>query len=323
MDSSISFENTHREHTSGYFKEIEEIRFDCLFDFCPVEIIKAVTMYDIESFRYYIDLVFRNMSEVPIDEVNVMLMLYDGNNIPFAKLPVTYGIAPELGMKASYGRISYAPVQPSDEFGRGIRIPLPDSYFKRLEAVVCDVAFSNGKRFVYNAQAKYIPRSLSEFTAAEKNAYDTVNIYEKLEDRFPTRFSPVVNDYSWICCCGHKNPLSAEKCEDCTRERDWELTVMDSENLEKAHEEYMREHSPQFVSGYKKEFMKKREIVNAREQSEKEQLALKALKNVEKQEKRKESLIKQIIPRIALYFAVMALLLAFLYWLSLFTNDIW
>ena len=73
----------------------------------------------------------------------------------------------------------------------------------------------------------------------------------------------------------------------------------------------------------KKNNQKEENTTVADPRAEIKQMVLKALKNVEKQEKRKESLIKQIIPRIALYFAVMALLLAFLYWLSLFTNDIW
>ncbi|MPN44482.1 hypothetical protein SDC9_192047 [bioreactor metagenome] len=94
---------------------------------------------------------------------------------------------------------------------------------------------------------------------------------------------------------------------------------MSDKALDEEHEKYIKEHSALFANYAKAEFMIKHNYISKQDRldmAEKQEIAL---NRVEKQEKRRERLMKQIIPRFVLYFAIMTLIYLFFRWLSMYT----
>ncbi|MEA4832340.1 MAG: hypothetical protein VB118_06970 [Oscillospiraceae bacterium] len=307
------------ERNEKYYKLIERLDFNYLYVNCPLEITDALSVYDIDTYDYYLHFIFRSMSETPVDSVDIIILLYDNANVPSEKIPYTYSFEAMRMNSTKRKNKGVSSIACGAEFGRGFYIPIPQSYFKKLNVVIKRISYSDQTAVEYEEAAKYSPEHLSSLSLEKKNAFDQINIYEALEDEFPTKFVAAEGQFSWMCCCGNKNPNNIARCSRCGRAKDWQLCVMSDKALDEEHEKYIKEHSALFANYAKAEFMIKHNYISKQDRldmAEKQEIAL---NRVEKQEKRRERLMKQIIPRFVLYFAIMTLIYLFFRWLSMYT----
>lgn len=288
-----------------YYKLIQRHHFDFLYENSPVELLDSASMFDIETFEYFLLFTFQNTGEQAISALEVTLLLYDGANIPYAKINYRYDRSASPNGAAGKGEV----------FGGDCYIPLPHSYYKRLEIVIQSVTFENGTTVPLSLSSARRAKPLSSLPKDQKAAYDSLNIYEGIEKEYPAILLPAVTQTAWLCCCGAKNLISAGFCARCKREKAWQLSSLSEEGLSRENRRQARERSNSYAHRRKADFLEKKTAVRDENAEDKRKLADLAIQKVLEQEKKKEKMKLAILPRIALYFLLMYLLYFLLRWL--------
>ncbi len=296
--------NREQKH---YYKVIERQCFDFLYEDSPVELISSASVFDIESFEYFLLLTFQNVSDKPIASLSITLLLYAEANIPYQKINYRY----DLKRKVKNNLIC---IEKGDVFGDNFYIPLPRSYYKRLGIIIKSVTFKDGKTAELNISSGHHTKKLSSLAKDKKAAYDSLNIYEGIEKDYPAVVLPAMTKTAWLCCCGAKNGIAAGFCVRCGRERDWQINSLSEDKFAEENRRQAEEQSNLYAHIKKAEFLEKKKVPYDEETETKRKLADLAIEKVLEQERKKEKRKLAAIPRIALYFILMYLLYFALRW---------
>ena len=231
---------------TDYIKPVKTLDFDFVFTGCPVELCGGAIYSEVEDHRLFCSLTLKNLSEKTVSYLRARLWLYDSDkaNLPYTKLPLEYDLSspPEGFYAAAVGSKEKARfAKPGERFGEEYFFPMPESFFTRLAVVIECVRFTDGSELIpENVSTVSYSRMDTDFNEFEKKAYERINIYRRLEKQHPSRVVPMEQENLWICCCGEKNPQSADKCVACSREKKWQLENLSKEAIE-THAEELRE----------------------------------------------------------------------------------
>ena len=264
------------------------------------------------SLALFASFAFQNTSGKQIMSLDIRLLLYQNANVPYEKKSFTYsydnmtfgerknGIVTKKGIFGTKQYTYYIAV--GETFGRSAYIPIPDSYFRKIELEISKVTFSDSSFVTPNMIVRNQCTDFTELDDAKLYAFTRMNIYAAAEERYPTRVVPQFGETAWLCCCGQKNLATSEKCERCMRDRDWQKHVFDASVMEqkveelKAANDFYRPDKTKYETS--KNFEKEEEIQKRIAEYEA------AMKRVAEQERRREHRRKMIIPKILIFIAV-------------------
>ncbi len=309
---TIQRQRTDRERTLRVVKYID---YPFVLSDCPVELEEGYIVSDRITCDVFASFVFKNVSESLIRSLDIRLACYQNQNIPYLNIDFTYsqeeltfGIISKNGtdmkLKEANQR-SY--VAKSESFGSCVFIPIPESYFTKMDIIIRSVEFANGEKNVLNKVVAGDSSRYNDLDDISKIVYSRVNIYQAAEERFPTVVIPQFNDKVWLCCCGNKNPNSCEECEKCGREKKWQ-----QENISRSQFEITREklvNDPREVTLHdKSKFKQNKMLENSAEVQKKIEQYEEAIKNVAREEKIRERQRLMLVPKIAIALLIVALI---------------
>ncbi len=277
-----------------YYKEINTMPFNFIFENSPIEFIDAVNYYDIETFDYSLVIRMKNVSGEKIKGAKLLIHLFlDNNVVPYKKMEITYDFKKDK----------------TDILGANLHIPIPESFYKSFEIVLTEVTFSDGRKEKYNFSSRKKSELIKDQTLSTITACELVEESETLHESYPAIAMPKFGENAWICSCSHKNSTASEACEKCGRSKQWLIETYDAKNLEIVAAEGSEGTLTMTRRAEKARFIEKRDYKPTDEA--KEFVIEKEIKKVEKREKYKDKMRIQALPRIALYF-ILAYLLYFL-----------
>jgi hypothetical protein len=302
------------------FRVVEYLDYSAVFDRSPVEITDGYIISDVDSYEIFASFVFRNVSDKGILSMDITLLCYQNNqNIPYMKIPFTYslqsytlGIRKKAGKKIKEKEAEKKPViESSESFGEAVYIPIPPSYFTRVQLEITAVTYDDGSREELDLIAGKSIKKFNELNDQMKFAYNKLNIFTTAEELFPFKVVPQEGELAWLCCCGHKNPKNVDRCEKCLRERDWVLENLAVQKLDETAKKITAEEQHLFKPD-RSQYRQDKFLETEEEIARKKEAYELAMKRVTEFERRKEKLRMQIIPRILLYLVV-ALVLWFVF----------
>ncbi len=291
---------------------VEYLDYSNLLSDCPVEITEGYVVSDVEEAAVFASFVFRNVSGKQIGSFDVRLLCYNNQNIPYLKIPFeycydsyTFGERRMRGYKVKDKKALRMPiVEPNETFGEGVYIPLPESYFTKLEIELMSITYADGSTQTIKTVAGRSRDRLGFEDRGFAAAYQTINIYLEAEAAHPAIVIPQASANAWLCCCGHKNSISDDKCEICFRDKEWQLCNLNNDNLQKVKLESCSSGANIDHDKYKQNrFMESdAEIAQKIKQYET------AMKNIAAEEQARESRRKWLIPKILLCMAAVYLI---------------
>jgi hypothetical protein len=297
---------------------VKYIDYPFILQDSPVEVVEGYILSDRETYDIFASYIFKNITNRPIRKLNIRLDCYLNQNIPYEHIEFTYS-QDEL----TFGIISKdnidmrlrdankrAVVEKCESFGSCVYIPLPETYFTRLELVLVSVEYAGGLVQEINALVAGNNNRYNELDNYCKTIYSRSNIYVAAEVKHPTKVVPQFGNDAWLCCCGNKNPNDADTCEICGREKEWQKNNVTAEILENTKEQLIND--PREVRFHDKtKFKQNKYLESPAETEEKIKQYEKAMKNIAYEEKRNERKALMLIPKIAL-------LIGFIYLLAFF-----
>lgn len=301
-----------RKNLLRTFRVVEYFDFSGVLPDSPVQVNEGYIISDLETHELFASFAFQNTSGKQIMSLDIRLFLYQNANVPYEKKSFTYsydnmtfgerknGIVTKKGI---FGTKQYTYcIAVGETFGRSAYIPIPDSYFRKIELEISKVTFSDSSFVTPKMIVRNQCTDFTELDDAKLYAFTRMNIYAAAEERYPTRVVPQFGETAWLCCCGQKNLATSEKCERCMRDRDWQKHVFDASVMEqkveelKAANDYYRPDKTKYETS--KNFEKEEEIQKRIAEYEA------AMKRVAEQERRREHRRKMIIPKILIFIAV-------------------
>ena len=210
---------------------VKYIDFSFVLENSPVEIEEGYIVADKDTGEVFASFIFKNLSNLPIKNLNIKLDFYLNNNcVPYKSIDfeysrdeLTFGIIKnrkkELKVRECNKRTL---IYSGESFGSCVFVPIPENYFKKLEVTLVSVVYSNGTTENINQTVTGKKKLFSELDDISKTVYNRMNIYQSAEHYHPTIVIPQFGNKVWLCCCGNKNPASSEKCEVCAREKEYQ-----------------------------------------------------------------------------------------------------
>jgi len=260
MDIDQPTRRETKERKKAIYNVIEKLDFSTIYENSPVEVLEGYSVYDTETFKYYINLILVNAGEKPLLELNVRLLCYANQNIPYLKIPFTYSLKKDsLGIRSNRTdeetktpffskKQKQSPyIIQGESFGTGVYIAIPDSYYKKLELEISSVVFGDGSTLDIKAVKGINYKRFNELSDDQKFAYNRLNIYNVAEEDFPIRVIPVATANAWLCCCGQKNLSSDSICVKCKRDRDWQIRNVTDESFSHTLTQESKEVTPEFT----------------------------------------------------------------------------
>lgn len=277
----------------------------------PVELDEGYIVSDMDTYDVFASFIFKNVSERPLRKLNIRIACYLNQNIPYTNIDFTYshdeltfGIISKDGvnlkLKESNARVT---VEKSENFGACVYIPLPESYFTKMEVILVSVEYAGGQIVELNTLVAGNSRRYSELDNISKIVYTRVNIYKSAEEKFPTKVIPQFGNTVWLCCCGNKNPSSSDACEKCGREKAWQEKSVSAEVLEETRNRMVSDPTERVLHD-KSRFKQNKHLENEAENEKKIEEYEKAMKNIAYEEQRKHRRQIMLIPKIILAIAV-------------------
>ncbi len=273
-----------KKQSKRYYKEITYTTFDFISD-SPVELIDMTSVYDIESFEYYILLTMRNLSGRRVKSVDVKISLFTYSNVPYTKIFHTYNLSPK---------------HKGDIIGEKEYIPLPQSYYKDIEIMLLSVTYEDGEVEELGLSSKKSPDLISHKSVALQAACEIADRNVGVKRGYPPIVVPAINQFGWICTCSYKNPLGEKNCLRCNRDRDVLMSLYTEDSLKQISESTAKEALTLAERAEKSRFLEKRE--RKKYDSAKENEIEVQIKKVEAREKYKDKMRIQALPRFVLYF---------------------
>ena len=155
-ESSVRRENLRRIHRDRQrpFRVLEYLDFHTDFTNCPVELKEGFTVSDRRTGELFLALHFRSRSEKPLAALDVKLVLFEDARLRlssndmmqrYSRDDATFGervLDRHVRTELECAREKYL-VQ-GEEFGQGIFLPLPGSYFQRVQIRLVNVTYGDG-----------------------------------------------------------------------------------------------------------------------------------------------------------------------------------
>lgn len=312
-----------RRDRSRIFRVVEYLDYCAVFEHCPVEIIDGYIISDVDNYDIFTSFVFKNVSTKIILSLDIRLICYHNQNIPYLKIPFTYsynrytfGNRKINGKSIRDKKRRQSPVIAKGEsFGEAIYIPMPETYFTKFELEITGVTYADGCCEKLEVIAGKRLTHFDELTSDEKYIYNKLNIFNAAEELFPTKFVPQKGENAWLCCCGHKNLNEFEKCENCTREKGWQFDNIDVKKLETAAKE-VAETEKKHYGNDKTNYSQVKYLETDEETQRKVKAYELAMKRVAEEERRRMSRQMWFVPRVILSMVAVYLfvqLMAFLF----------
>ena len=305
-----------RKDRQRIFRIVEYFEFTSIIEGSPVQVQEGYVVSDTETHELFASFNFQNLSEKEIKSFNIRLLLYRDMNIPYVKVPFTYSFENvSFGIRKLPGEVkkrfsrNTPPeyIRSTEFFGSAAYIRLPESYFKKIELELVSVDYVGNRSERLDIVVVNKSKRMSDFDDEKQYAYSKLNIYREAEQYHPTVVVPQKTENAWLCCCGHKNLISYDKCEICGRDKEWEFIAINDTKLEDTVKELKRANDNHFVNkehfkGYEKELTDEQLQQKIKDYE-------KVLQNIAEDERRKEHNKKMIIPKILLYYGVAMLLI--------------
>ena len=281
----------------------------------PVELEEGYIVSDRETCDVFASFVFKNVSEIPLKSLKIRLACYLNQNIPYLNIDfeysqkdLTFGIIKsgdiELKLRDS-NKKEY--IKTAESFGSCVFIPIPESYFTKMEVILLSAEMSNGVIIPINTLVVGDSQRYNDLDDISKLVYSRVNIYQSAEERFPTKVIPQFSNKVWLCCCGTKNPISNSECEKCGREKEWQKQTVTSDILSETKERMVSD--PREVTLHDKSHFAQNKYLETKEETQaKIEQYERAIKNIAYEEKLKQRRQMMIIPKILLFALVLYLL---------------
>lgn len=304
---------------------VKYLEYPFILENSPVEIDEGYIVSDMESYDVFASFIFKNISERPIRKLNIQLACYLNQNIPYTHIDFTYaqddltfGIISKDGVDLKLREANARSfIEKSETFGACVYIPLPESYFTKLEVILVSVEYAGGVVEEINTVVAGNNKKFSELDNISKMVYSRVNIYRAAEERFPTKVLPQFGEKVWLCCCGNKNPSAAEKCEKCGREKEWQEKSVVSSALEETKNRMIND--PTEITLHDKSKFKQNKFLESQDDIDKKiEQYEKAMKNIAYEEKRKHKRQMMLIPKILIGAGIIYLLVLGLKILEMF-----
>ncbi|MBQ9544616.1 MAG: hypothetical protein IJV00_05775 [Clostridia bacterium] len=234
--------------SKDYLKPVRDLVFDFVYEGCPVALSSGCLLTDVEDQSLYLSLTFKNVSEKTVTGLAAEVWLYytEKANLPDEKMKIEYDLtrAPEGFYTAEGRRFGSRVAAPGRDFGSDYYYPVNESRFDRMNVMIKRVDYSdNTSQSFSSLPVTGFSKMEESFGEFEKKAYERINLYSKLEHKFPAKVLPMVNSQLWICCCGAKNKLERETCDVCGRDKMWQLANLNMEAIENTAQELREERS--------------------------------------------------------------------------------
>ncbi len=281
----------------------------------PVEMEEGYIVADKETNEIFASFIFKNLSALPIKRLDIRLLCYLYQNIPYHNIDFTYsqeeltfGIISKNGvdLKIRDGN-KRASINQSETFGSCVFIPIPESYFTKLEVVLVEVEYSNGTVEPLNLLVAGENKKYYELDGISKRLYSNANIYMSAEEKYPTKVMPQQGNKVWLCCCGNKNPSDADVCERCGREKEWQIKSMTASAIEEAKKRMASD--PTAITYHdKSRYAQNKYLENDIEIQKKIEQYNKAMENIAEDERKKHKRQMMLVPKILAAAAVIYLL---------------
>lgn len=305
---------------------LEYLDHSAIFENSPVEIKEGYLISDRDNGELFLTLNLRTLSKRPISALRIRILLYRERMVtPYLKLQYTYSWE-----EATFGERVIDGVLRKDrdcrkdktlvygeEFGEGIYIPLPDSWFKKMQIELVDVTYFDGSTEKLDLLAGSRALRYLELDDDLHDIYREVNIFREAEQEHPIRVMPQIGQHVWLCCCGRKNPVEKALCEKCGRDKDWQLQNLTMEKFEETRQAQSQDRNRRVLhdtSAYKQnKYMESKD-----ELERKVEMCNQALERIAIQEKERERRQTWFLPKIALCIGLIALLGYVISWFAQF-----
>ncbi len=313
-DTALRCANLRRIHRDRMrpLRVLKALDNSAIFEKSPVEIKEGYVIADRDTGDLFLTLMLRSLSTVPLLALDIRILLYrEQNCVPYQKLnfrysweEATFGVrllnGKELKEKRNRPEKN---LECGEEFGEGIYIPLPESYFKKMQIELEGVTYGDGRYeklgLVAGGKAAHFPDVDSEL----KQAYRHLNIFEEAEQEHPIRVLPQAGENVWLCCCGHKNPIKETLCEACGRDKNWQFDNLTLEQLEKTKQSYVSDPERRILHD-KTNYPQNRYLESERELQKKVERCNQVMQRIAAQEKEKEHSRNMVLPKIFLCIGV-------------------
>lgn len=300
---------------------VEALESGGVFAKSPVEVKEGYVVSDRDTGELFVMLVFRCVAEKPLLSLDVRLLLFDeGMQTPYEKVARRYSWeTATLGERVLHGQVRRErdsrrspEIEPGEEFGQGVFLPLPENYFHRMQVELVGVTYSIGGYeplgLLYDPfDRRRAAKRFDDIDLSLRSSYRSLNIFERAEEEHPIRVLPQAGENAWLCCCGRKNPASADLCESCGRDKAWQLENLSEQHLREVEQE--KNPANGRILHDTSAYPQNRHLENDREKAEKVRQCDEALQRLAAQERVRRHRNRMIIPKLGLL-----VLLVFLIW---------
>lgn len=293
----------------------------------PVELEEGFIVSDKDTFEVFACFIFKNVGERPIKKLDISIVLYLNQNIPYKTIDFSYS-ADELkfGIISKNGedmklrdanQKTY--ISKSECFGSCVFIPIPETYFTKMEVFLTSVQYINNDVENLNIIVAGEGKKYSDLDNTSKLVYSRLNIYVAAEERFPTKVVPQFSSRVWLCCCGEKNPIANIKCEKCGREKEWQQNSVTEAALEDSKNRMMADAQDRLIHD-KTNYVQNKFLENEEDTKRKIQQYEKAMENIALEEKRRERNMMMALPKALLWIVGVYLIASLLEFIAFGTG---
>lgn len=304
---------------------IESLDFSRIYENVPVEVLEGYTVTDSDTYECFAVFKIQNTGDKDVSALDVRLLLYEGTaNIPTRKINFTYQA--EHGYfgkrmlnvesqsakmpRIHFKRESLPPyIRHGECFGEGVYIPLPKSYCRKIEFEIRTVHFLDGTAAVVNVVSGRKYKYFKELDEDIRYAYSKINVFARAEETHPIKIIPQATSTAWLCCCGSKNLATDTVCSSCGRDKEWQLNNITETTLTTELDRIRSIADPVYTHLHKVKAGKPLTVESDEERKKKAAAFERSLQMVAEQEKIKEHKKKMIIPKLALWAAVIYLII--------------
>lgn len=294
---------------------LEYLDNSAVFEKSPVEVKEGFVISDRDNGDIFLTLIFRCLTKKQLSALHIRVLLYkDRLCVPYLKSDYVYSWE-----DGTFGIRTVGEIQRKDKecnliqhiengelFGEGVYLPIPDTYFTKMQVELMDVTYADGSTEELHLIAGSKALHFYELSDDLQDIYQEVNIFRAAEELHPIRVLPQVGANVWLCCCGHKNPTDASACEECGRDREWQVENLSVEKLTEKHEEELRTSGRRVLhdtTAYKPKMLENQQDIERKVQKCNEVMETLAIR-----EKERESRPVKIFWKIVLLIAAIAAL---------------
>ncbi len=284
---------------------IEFLDYSAIFESSPVEVIEGYIVSDIDEYDIFASFVFKNVSKTQIKALDIRLLIYKNQNIPYEKPTFRYSRENyTLGTRRADQEVIKTKeagefINPGESFGEAIYIPLPESYFSKFELEITGVLYADDSYEKFSLIAGKRKERIAELDDDKMFTYMTINIFKAAEEKFPGQYIPQKGENAWLCCCGHKNSITSNYCEVCKRDMAWQFNNLVPDRLEDIAERKKQERA--IPHAFEKSRYSQTKYLQTKEDQERKMKAYEqAIQRITQEEQRKERLKNWFIPKLLL-----------------------